>query len=84
MASIAWSYAAAVRLQIDPAVVFHDGGYRGDASAILENFAVGRYFGVPLLQWFGMTYDTHHAETLGVEPYPAMRAWIRPEAVKNT
>jgi hypothetical protein len=33
IAAIAWSYAAARRLEIDPAIVFHEAGYRGSASA---------------------------------------------------
>jgi len=82
MASIAWSYAAAIHLGIDPAVVFHPDGYRGGSGAILDNFTQGRYFGVPLLQWFGMTFEPAQAETHGGEPFPAMRRWIRPEAFK--
>jgi len=82
MASIAWSYAAAIHLGIDPAVVFHSDGYRGGSAAILDNFTQGRYFGVPLLQWFGMTYEPNHAEKHPGEPFPAMRRWIRPEAFK--
>jgi len=82
MASIAWSYAAAIHLGIDPAIVFHRDGYRGGSAAILENFAHGRYFGVPLLHWFGMTLEPHQTATHGGEPFPAMRRWIRPEAFK--
>src|SRR5579872_7309423 len=48
MAAIAWSYAAALHLGIDPAVVFHPAGYRGGADALLDNFAAGRFIGVPL------------------------------------
>ena len=51
MAAIAWSYAAALHLGIPPAVVFHEAGYRGGSKAILENFAAGRYIGVPM--WSG-------------------------------
>ena len=82
MASIAWSYAAAIHLGIEPAVVFHPDGYRGGSAAILDNFTHGRYFGVPLLQWFGMTFEPNQAETGGGEAFPAMRRWIRPEAFK--
>ncbi len=72
MAAIAWSYAAALAIGIDPAVVFHPHGYRGGSAAILENFAVGRYFGVPMLQYYGMT-----AEKAGPAVYPAMSSWLR-------
>ena len=37
MAVIAWSYAAALAAQVDPRVVFHDHGYKGDGAAIAEN-----------------------------------------------
>jgi hypothetical protein len=76
MTAIAWSYAAAIYLQIDPSVVFHDDGYRGGARAILENFAQGRYFGVPVLQWLGMTMDDKAARQHAVSPYPHMIKWV--------
>ena len=78
MVAIAWSYAAALHLAIDPAIVFHEDGYRGGASDLLENFNAGRYFGVPMLQWVGMTYDEKRAKTEGATPYPKMRCWLRP------
>jgi hypothetical protein len=77
MMAIAWSYAAAVHLQLDPAVVFHAEGYRGDSAALIENFQQGRYFGVPVLQWLGMTYDAAHAPAHQVAPYPNMVQWLR-------
>jgi hypothetical protein len=82
MAAIAWSYAAAIHLGIDPAVVFHADGYRGGAASILDNFAHGRFVGVPLLQWFGMTFDAEQAAANGAPAFPAMRRWIRPEPFK--
>jgi len=76
MAAIAWSYAAALYLQIEPKVVFHGHGYRGGAQAILENFAQGRYFGVPVLQWLGMTMDGKTAKEHGIPAYPQMSRWV--------
>ena len=70
MMAIAWSYAAAVHLCLDPAVVFHPAGYRGGSTALIENFDQGRYVGVPMLQWLGMTYDAIRAPTYQVAPYP--------------
>jgi hypothetical protein len=67
MAAIAWSYAAAVHLRIEPGVVFHDEGYKNGAGALRENFAAGRYIGVPMLVWRGMTT---------AEEYPRMRRWL--------
>ena len=77
MAAIAWSYAAAIHLGLDPGFVFHDGGYRGDSDSLLENFSEGRYVGVPLLQWMGLTVERAQAREANIEPYPAMIAWLR-------
>lgn len=75
--AIAWSYAAAVHLEIDPAVVFHPHGYRGSSRGFLDNFSQGRYVGVPLLQWMELTLDEKNAREQGVAPYPHMLRWLR-------
>ncbi len=62
--AIAWSYAACLHLDIDPAVVFHEHGYKGDSQTMLDNFSKGYYIGVPMLQWSGMT-----------NAYPTMLSW---------
>jgi hypothetical protein len=80
MMAIAWSYAAACHLAIDPALVFHEHGYRGGGAALLENFRHGRYVGVPMLQWLGMTMDARQAALHNVAPYPHMLRWLRPDA----
>lgn len=77
MAAIAWSYAAAVHLGLPAAVVFHSDGYRDGSAALVENFSAGRWVGVPMLEWFGMTVDVRRAHDLGVDPYPAMLTWLR-------
>jgi hypothetical protein len=77
MMAIAWSWAAALHLKIDPAIVFHAGGYRGGGASIVENFAAGRYFGVPMLDWAGMTCDPGRAARDGLQPYPHMKRWLR-------
>ena len=77
MAAIAWSYAAALHLNLDPSVVFHDDGYKGDAATLRENFANGRYLGVPVLQWVGMTLEGDAASEADVAPYPHMLKWLR-------
>ena len=76
MMAIAWSYAAVCHLGLDPAVVFHEGGYRGGSQSLIENFSAGRYIGVPVLQWLGLTADDRRAAELGIEPYPRMRRWL--------
>ena len=79
MMAIAWSYAAALHLKLEPAVVFHAGGYRGGAQALIDNFTQGRYIGVPMLQWLGMTVDEKRAKDEDVAPYPHMLRWLRHE-----
>jgi hypothetical protein len=77
MGAIAWSWAALLHLGIPPEVVFHPAGYHGGSGAIIENFTAGRYFGVPMLQWMGMTYGPDDAEKHGVKPFPHMIGWLR-------
>ncbi|MCX6317622.1 MAG: hypothetical protein NTW29_10045 [Bacteroidetes bacterium] len=77
MMAIAWSYAAAIHLHIDPKIVLHDEGYQGGGSSIADNFSEGKYFGVPMLQWTGMCADDQNAIKLGVNPYPHLLNWLR-------
>jgi hypothetical protein len=76
MAASAWSYAAARELGIDPAIVFHD-GFKGGGANTVKNFNAGRYFGVPMLHWFGMSVEPRQAAAMGLEPYPQMLRWVR-------
>ncbi len=76
MGAIAWSYAAALHIGLDPAVLFHADGYKGGANALLENFAEERYVGMPYLQWLGLTIDPARAAQLGVPPFPHMLRWL--------
>ena len=62
-----WSYAAALHIGIDPAVVFHEGGYRGYSPRILQTFALGVYPGVAVLVDAGLTAP-------GV--FPRMLRWL--------
>lgn len=77
IAAIAWSYAAAIHIAIDPAVVFHPNGYRGGGGYIVTNFANGHYIGVPMLQWLKMSFEPKLAKEQGVSPYPHMLRWTR-------
>ena len=76
--ALAWSYAAACHLQIDPAIVFHADGYKGGGQNLIENFTQGNIIGLPMLQWLGMTCDPRRAQELGVAPFPHMLNWLRP------
>ncbi len=66
MMAIAWSYAAVMHLQIDPAIVFHSAGYRGGGQNLIDNFRQGRYIGVPMSQRLGLTAGAKRAAELGV------------------
>jgi hypothetical protein len=77
IAAIAWSYAAACALGLAPDIVFHPNGYKGGAAALVENFASGRYIGVPLLQWWGMTIEPRRSAAHDAAPYPHMLRWLR-------
>ena len=76
MAAIAWSWAAIQHLGIAPDVVFHEKGYHGESPQIIMNFSNRRYFGVSLLQWFGMTVE-RTSENEKVAIYPEMKHWLR-------
>lgn len=76
MAASAWSYAAARKLEIDPAIVFHK-AFKGGGPSLVENFNAGHYIGVPMLQWFGMSVEPRQAVARGVDPYPHMLRWVR-------
>jgi hypothetical protein len=64
-------------LGIDPRVVFHQGGYRGNAEALLLSFSLGVSPGVGLLQSAGITAAGALAAESGAQPYPAMLKWLR-------
>ena len=72
MAALAWSYAAAVALEIDPHIVFHEGGYKNGGAQLVTQFAdvaTGRSPvapGVPMLQWYRMC-----------QKFPIMQSWLR-------
>ena len=77
MMAIAWSYAACMELGLDPYFVFHEGGYKGGGSFIADAFGQKNYFGLPMLQWIGLTADEKNAPGLNVDPYPYMIKWLR-------
>jgi hypothetical protein len=77
MAAIAWSWAAAVEIGLAPEVLFHEGGYRGGAQAMIDNFSAGRDVGVPWLAASDMTTERHRARKAGGTPYPHMQRWLR-------
>jgi SM-20-related protein len=74
MSAIAWTWAAAKHLDIDPREVFHEEVISGNGPTLLENFSAGRYVGVPMLQYWRMTVQK---AADGREPYPHMIRWTR-------
>ena len=80
--AIAWSYAVCLHLDIDPHIVFHEDGYKGGGANIVEDFAAGRYFGVPLLQWYGLTRDPANKENSQLPVFPEMLCWLNTDDSK--
>lgn len=76
-AAIAWSYAAALRLELDPAVVFHPHGYRGNSAGLLLGFRFGVFPGSATLAAVGMTLLGEQARAQGLPAYPQMQKWLR-------
>lgn len=76
MMAIAWSYAVAKHLGIDPFVIFHDQGYKGGGAYIAESFEAGNYFGVPMLQWKGFALEQSDPEFPDRPVYPKMLKWM--------
>jgi hypothetical protein len=66
-AAVPWSYAAALAIGIDPALVFHEGGYRGFSPGLLRTYAAGGYPGVAQLMEAGMADRS----------FPRMLRWLR-------
>ena len=77
LGALAWSYAAVVHLGLKSELVFYPGSYHGWDIALNENFAEGRYLGVPHLQRFGMSVEPRLAKEGGVKPFPHMQRWLR-------
>lgn len=75
-AAIAWSYAAVLHLDLNPRVVFHEGGYKGQAESLLHGFSIGVYIGVNVLEEAGMTATGEKAKKSGIPPYPKMIKWL--------
>lgn len=74
--AIAWSYAAALHLGIDPAIVFHEGGYLGRSQQLLMNFNFGVYLGLNVLEEAGMAVTANNAAD-DKPQFPRMLKWLR-------
>lgn len=74
--TLAWSYAASNHLNLDPRIVFHENGYKGDSKWLAEHFSSGGDMGVPLLDWMELSVCKNMAKE-GEEVFPNMKKWIR-------
>lgn len=72
IAVMLWSYAAAISAEIPPDLIFHSNGYNGQSQWLLDNYQVGIYIGLPLLQWM----DLCHRDGQFPE-FPSMIKWLR-------
>jgi hypothetical protein len=77
MAAMAWSYAAALAAGVDPKLVFHDHGYQGGGTHLVEAFTGSVPLGAPMLQVYRMTGLANNAAELGLPVYPTMARWLR-------
>jgi hypothetical protein len=67
-AAVAWSYAAALEIGLDPVELFHADGYRGQGAGLVATFTAGVYPGAHLLLAAGMTAPGG---------FPHMLRWLR-------
>jgi hypothetical protein len=73
----AWAYAAVRHLGLDPAVLFHEGGYHGTSPRLIQTFGLGVYPGAAGLARAGLTHVGPDAARQGLPIYPAMVRWLR-------
>ncbi|WP_130733935.1 hypothetical protein [Flavobacterium sp. J27] len=72
-----WSYAAAIHLEIPLDVVFHSNGYKGSSEWLIQSYKENNFIGLPLLEWFGLTYGPEKAIENNTKPFPHMKQWMR-------
>lgn len=72
LAAMLWSYAACIHMNINPEIVFHEDGYKGQSEWLLSNYAQKTFIGLPLLAWMGMTSKEGE-----VDGFPKMIKWLR-------
>ncbi|CAA0125618.1 Uncharacterised protein [BD1-7 clade bacterium] len=70
MGAIAWSYAASCFIGFPVEQLFHQGGYKGEGDWLSEQFELGIYIGLPILEWKQL------ARASGETCYPHMDRWL--------
>lgn len=73
----AWAWAALQHLGLDPAVLFHEGGYHGRSASLRTTFGLGVYLGASGLAAAGLALLPSQVQPGGPESYPHMLAWLR-------
>ena len=72
-----WSFAAAHHLEIPLEVVFHPNGYKGSSNWLIDSYNENNFIGLPLLEWFGLTFSKEKALENDKKPFPHMIKWLR-------
>jgi hypothetical protein len=75
--ALAWAYAAACALGLPLEVLVHDGGYKGQAAALRQMYALGMYPGLQGLCAAGMAESPRFMQQCGPLHYPQMLRWLR-------
>lgn len=65
-----WTYLAAREIGLPSDVVFHAGGYKGEATWLIAQYESGVWIGLPLLVWMGVA----EADSSGGV---RVRSWLR-------
>ncbi len=73
----AWAFAAVTAIGLDPAILFHAGGYHGQSESLVRTYSLGVYPGLAGLVAAGMALTPAQAAAAGEPAYPAMRRWLR-------
>jgi hypothetical protein len=73
----AWAYAATRAIGLDPAVLFHPGGYHGKGQRLAFTYAAGCYPGAAGLITGGLALSAAAARDSGMQAYPHMQRWLR-------
>jgi hypothetical protein len=75
--AMAWAYAAACHLSLPLAVLFHEGGYLGNSSSLIQTYSLGVYPGLRGLCQAGMTAARGFPSSCTDVEYPEMLRWLR-------
>lgn len=74
IATMLWSYLAAIHLKLPIEYVFHPNGYKNQSEWLIENYSKGNFIGLPLLEWMGLTSKETSKESNSI---PKIVKWLR-------